>query len=307
MSWKAENWLAENCDLAFGVPRALLFAMANQANDEGSLMAKNKTYMKRLNVTERSVQRATHDLVKGGWIQKIPDYSEDGRQLCNVYRIVMPPIEGGGRVTPTSPPQGDAHVTLRVTSSVTPRVTTAVTPIKNQTDNPHGEPKTPPTPLPGGAGSTVADQLEAITKRLWAEWQIRLTTRERREAKHRLRAGESADGVFAWLKGPDPTPPWDPPAAHRDASRLWQRVLEVVKESPRISAPSFVTWLCPLEAVGFDQPGDSRAILTLAAPTAEFSRLCQLNYGQLIREFALRLSLDVHFWEPTHKANGRAA
>lgn len=162
MSWKAENWLAENCDLAFGVPRALLFAMANQANDEGSLMAKNGTYMKRLNVTERSVQRATASLVKGGWIEKIPDYSEDGRQLCNVYRIVMPSKVGGGRVTPASPPQGDSPVTLPVTPSVTPRVTSAVTPIKNQTDKPYGETTETTTAPPTPRGQEPVNSAQAV-------------------------------------------------------------------------------------------------------------------------------------------------
>lgn len=308
MSWKVENWLAENCDLPFGVPRALLFAMANQASDEGSLMAKNGTYMKRLNVTERSVQRATAALVKGGWIKKIPDYSDDGRQLCNVYRVVMPATAGGGRVTPASPSQGDSSVTLPVTPSVTPRVTPAVTPIKNQTDNPHGESLTPPTPLAGGAATSAPrvtqaerkalDGLQTLRERLWAEQQRHIDRKIGRAIKSRLRAGESVESLWADYFAPEPpAEPWDPPPADEAATDLWRRVVDRLRADGLVT-PAATADLLAITAVSGPSPLD----LVLMCPSAYSDRWCREQYTWGIERVTAALGLHFTWWVPREAA-----
>lgn len=300
-----------------GVDRTMFLVLAEASHDTDAFCWIGLELIRlRCNLVDRtSVQRTLTRLIQSGWIANDERYvARAGRPVDGFkrgWRLVVPPDEwaviAAKHSAPPRPPKESRSPAAILPNAAPPQGNAAPEPSKCRSGasalrkeplRTLTEPLTPPTPLPGGAGSTVADQLEAIVKGLWSERQIRLTAKARREAKHRLRAGESPAAVFAWLKGPDPTPTWAPPAAHRDASRLWQRVLDVVKESSRISAPSFVTWLRPLDAVAIDQPGDSRATLTIAAPTAEFSRLCELNHGPLIREAALRLSLDVHFWQP---------
>ena len=50
-----------------------------------------------MGVSERTVQRASHELVRKGFIEVIPRHDENGRQRSNIYKIVVPqtlPHEG---------------------------------------------------------------------------------------------------------------------------------------------------------------------------------------------------------------------
>jgi Helix-turn-helix domain len=90
MSWKVLNWVSENSPTK-GSARLLLVMMADMANDEGWLEAKNSTLAARCNVdSERAVQKQIFALAKAGAIQVIHQAADSGRSLNNAFVVLTP-------------------------------------------------------------------------------------------------------------------------------------------------------------------------------------------------------------------------
>lgn len=154
MSYKVSKWVNEHSPVK-GAALSLLRIMADRVHDDCEFWCRNTELMKALRCSERSVQRLTKALVACGAIEKVRRTAEDGsgRQISNLYRVLTPGyaisnprprpgVEVGGRVTLSSPSQGDSFVTLPPTKP-SPSGVTKVSPPKgttpkNPTKNPDG-------------------------------------------------------------------------------------------------------------------------------------------------------------------------
>ena len=63
-----------------------------------------------MGLSERTVQRASQELVRKGFVEVIPRYDENGRRQSNIYKIVVPQELPHEANTFTDDEIGRAHV-----------------------------------------------------------------------------------------------------------------------------------------------------------------------------------------------------
>ncbi len=97
------------------VPKLVLMALADNADDHGYCWPKMKTIAAKCSTSERTVQRTIKTLLAAGLLKKDARFSASGRQVSNGYTLALtyhdklsPPADG--RVG-----EGDTAVTPRVT------------------------------------------------------------------------------------------------------------------------------------------------------------------------------------------------
>lgn len=108
MNWAWEQQLSP-------VPKLVLMALADNADDHGYCWPKMKTIAAKCSTSERTVQRTIKTLLAAGLLKKDARFSASGRQVSNGYTLALtypdklsPPADG--RVG-----EGDTAVTPRVT------------------------------------------------------------------------------------------------------------------------------------------------------------------------------------------------
>ncbi|WNF47370.1 helix-turn-helix domain-containing protein [Pseudomonas sp. SG20056] len=113
MSIKAMNWAWEQP--LPPVPKLILMALADNADDHGYCWPKMKTIAAKCSTSERTIQRTIKTLLTAGMLKKDARFDANGRQVSNGYTLVLsypdklsPPAEDRAR-------EGDTHVTPGVT------------------------------------------------------------------------------------------------------------------------------------------------------------------------------------------------
>lgn len=107
MNWAWEQTLPP-------VPKLVLMALADNADDHGYCWPKMKTIAAKCSTSERTVQRTIKTLLAAGLLKKDARFSASGRQVSNGYTLALTypdklspsPKCNQGRVTPVSP-RGD--------------------------------------------------------------------------------------------------------------------------------------------------------------------------------------------------------
>ncbi|WP_339412907.1 helix-turn-helix domain-containing protein [Pseudomonas sp. EA_35y_Pfl2_R5] len=110
MSIKAMNWAWEQP--LPPVPKLILMALADNADDHGYCWPKMKTIAAKCSTSERTIQRTIKTLLTAGMLKKDARFDANGRQVSNGYTLVLsypdklsPPVdaragEGDTCVTP---------------------------------------------------------------------------------------------------------------------------------------------------------------------------------------------------------------
>ncbi|EIU1681411.1 helix-turn-helix domain-containing protein [Pseudomonas aeruginosa] len=113
MSIKAMNWAWEQS--LPPVPKLVLMALADNADDHGYCWPKMKTIAAKCSTSERTVQRTIKTLLAAGLLKKDARFDASGRQVSNGYTLALtypdklsPPADDIAR-------EGDTTVTPGVT------------------------------------------------------------------------------------------------------------------------------------------------------------------------------------------------
>lgn len=67
---------------------AVYLYLKNRANGDGVCWPAIPTIAANLRLSESTVRRALADLTRGGWLEKSPQYRENGSSSSNCYRIL---------------------------------------------------------------------------------------------------------------------------------------------------------------------------------------------------------------------------
>jgi DNA-binding transcriptional ArsR family regulator len=115
MSIEALKWaldIGEELDLD-PVPRFILVALGNRADEEGYVYPSVRWIIKRTGYGERTVREHLKVMRERGLVSKESRHREDGGQTSNLYRLAMkqpglplesPPAAGAGGEAPPAPP-----------------------------------------------------------------------------------------------------------------------------------------------------------------------------------------------------------
>lgn len=323
-----------------GPDRLMFMVLAEMAHDDDAFCWPGVELLRlRCNLEDRtSVERTINRLIIGGWVANDERYvARPGRPVDGQkrgYRILVPaeewaPMEAKRapkRSTKESRPEAaltesrfgaalveNAAPTQRNAAPEPKECRSDAIALRKEPYRTITEPTTPPSPLTGGASPsarvtqperTALAGLQALKERLWSEQQRHVDRKIGRAIKSRLRAGESVESLWADYFELRPGVDWDPPAEDPSAKAMWKKILDQVKADDRVSAHSICTWLMPLRVIEYWH--DHLALpgrVTVAAPTREFSRLCEQGYSEFITAAAHALDLTVHFWKPVRTSD----
>src|SRR6185312_10127715 len=92
MSVKASTW-AWQIPIKAGL-KIVLLALADHSDDSGIAWPGLKGLAKKCSLSRRSLIGAINELIKQGYLTKVNQFDENGRQQSNVYTLTME----GGRV-----------------------------------------------------------------------------------------------------------------------------------------------------------------------------------------------------------------
>lgn len=87
MSIKAMNWAWEQP--LPPVPKLILMALADNADDHGYCWPKMKTIAAKCSTSERTIQRTIKTLLTAGMLKKDARFDANGRQVSNGYTLVL--------------------------------------------------------------------------------------------------------------------------------------------------------------------------------------------------------------------------
>lgn len=113
MSIKAMNWAWEQ--QLPPVPKLVLMALADNADDHGYCWPKMKTIAVKCSTSERTVQRTIKTLLAAGLLKKDARFSASGRQVSNGYTLALTYPDKLSPPPKSSEGEGDTLVTPGVT------------------------------------------------------------------------------------------------------------------------------------------------------------------------------------------------
>ncbi|UCJ16933.1 helix-turn-helix domain-containing protein [Pseudomonas sp. MM211] len=113
MSIKAMNWAWEQP--LPPVPKLVLMALADNADDHGYCWPKMKTIAAKCSTSERTVQRTIKTLLAAGLLKKDARFNGSGRQVSNGYTLALTYPDKLSPSTKCSEGEGDTRVAPGVT------------------------------------------------------------------------------------------------------------------------------------------------------------------------------------------------
>jgi hypothetical protein len=113
MSIKAMNWAWEQP--LPPVPKLILMALADNADDHGYCWPKMKTIAAKCSTSERTIQRTIKTLLTVGMLKKDARFDANGRQVSNGYTLVLSYPDKLSPLTDARDGVGDTPVTPGVT------------------------------------------------------------------------------------------------------------------------------------------------------------------------------------------------